>query len=92
LTESIVSTKLILLPTANGLFPFGVEDGKGEDDLVEAAEPACRFGGAMLRIRRSIRHDPIASAVYRQNIGTIEVNDNRRETGAKETKALPMKE
>ena len=92
MTESIVNTKLTLLPTLNDLYPFIIGDGRGEDDLVEVPEPGCRLGGATLRIRRSIRHDPMASAVYRQNMGTIEVDDNRREIGARETSALPMKE
>ena len=92
MTESIVNTKFILLPTLNDLLPFSPGDGRGEDDLVEAPEPGCRLGGVTLRIRRSIRHDPIASAVYRQNMGTVEVDDNRRETGDKETRALPINE
>jgi hypothetical protein len=34
----------------------------------------------------------MASAVYRQNIGTVEVEESRRERGARDIKALPMKE
>jgi len=66
----------------------------GDDGRVDAADPlALRLGGMMtLTTLRSTRHEPIASAVYLQKIGTVDVEGNLRESGAREIKALPMKE
>lgn len=41
---------------------------------------------------KSMRQEPIASAVYRQNIGAVQVEDIWRKSGARETKAFPMNE
>lgn len=87
LTESTVKKNEILLPV-------GKVPGMGDDGLVDAADPlALRFGGnTTLTTFRSTRQDPMASAVYRQKIGMVEVDDNRRDKGARETRALPIKE
>lgn len=84
LTVSTVRKKFNLLPG-------GKAPGIGEADPLE-----CPFDGLEGRTTLtnfiSTRQEPIASAVYRQNIGTVEVQDNLRETGANEIRALPMKE
>jgi hypothetical protein len=86
LTESTVKKNINLLP--DRMVP-----GTGEADRVEGVEPfRCFTDGTTLDILMSIRHEPMASAVYRQNIGTVEVEDKRRASGASENKALPMKE
>lgn len=75
------------------LLPDRIVPGTGEADRVEGAEPfRCFMDGTTLDIFMSIRHEPIASAVYRQNIGTVEFEDSRRPSGASDIKALPMKE
>jgi hypothetical protein len=67
--------------------------GTGEADRVGGVEPFRYFAdGTTLVILMSIRHEPIASAVYRQNIGTVEFEDSRRARGVSDIKALPMKE
>lgn len=86
LTESTVREKLTLLPG-------GIVPGTGEDERVEADEPlACLEDNTTFKILMSTRHDPIASAVYRQNIGTVEVDESRRERVARDIKAFPMNE
>jgi hypothetical protein len=86
LTESTVRKKLNLLPD-------GIEPGIGEDGRVEAADLlACFSDKTTLTILMSIRHEPIASAVYLQKIGTVEVDESRRESGASDINELPMKE
>jgi hypothetical protein len=40
----------------------------------------------------SMRHEPMASAVYLQNTGAVQVEDKRRQRGARETRAFPMNE
>lgn len=65
--------------------------GTGEEARVETAEP-CLLEGITLTILISTRHEPIASAVYLQNMGTVDVDDSLRESGASDIRALPMKE
>jgi hypothetical protein len=86
LTELIVRKKLSLLP--NGITPGAREEGR-----VEAVDSVvCPVDTATLMILISIRHEPMASAVYLQNIGTVDVDENLRERGANEINALPMNE
>ena len=67
--------------------------GAGDEDRVDTLDPLVRrVGGVTLTILMSTRHEPIASAVYRQNIGTVEDDDIRRARGVKEIRALPMNE
>lgn len=70
-----------------------IAPGAGEEARVDAAEPFKYLAGmATLTILMSTRHDPIASAVYRQKIGTVDEEERRRESGARDRSALPMKE
>lgn len=67
--------------------------GTGEDDRVDVAEPFVYLGDSTtFTTLMSTRHEPIASAVYLQNIGTVEVDGSRRERGAREIRALPINE
>jgi len=84
LIESTVREKLILLPG-------GIAHGAGDPGRVDTGVlcfDACRT----LEILMSTRQEPIASAVYRQNIGTTDVEDSRRDRGARDRRALPMNE
>jgi hypothetical protein len=86
LTESTVRKKVILLPG-------GTVPGTGEVDRVEGLDSFAYFAGRVTLITRmSIRQDPMASAVYRQNIGTVDVEESRRERGARDISAFPMNE
>lgn len=84
LIESTVRKKLILLPGV-------MADRAGDVGWVDAGAP-CFDACKTLEILISTRHDPIASAVYRQNIGTTDVDDIRRDRGASDKRALPMNE
>jgi hypothetical protein len=86
LTESTVKKKLSLLPD-------GIDPGIGEEERVDAADLlVCLSDNITLIILMSTRHEPMASAVYRQNIGTVEVDESRRDSGASDSNELPMKE
>ena len=75
------------------LLPGGTVPGEGEDARVELAEElACLGDNTTFAIFNSTLHEPIASAVYRQKIGTMDVEESRRARGANETKALPINE
>lgn len=54
--------------------------------------PSDLEGWVMLATLMSIRQEPIASAVYRQKMGAVQVDEKRRDNGASETIAFPMKE
>ena len=82
----MVRKKLILLPG-------GTEPGAGEPDRVEGEEPFRYLDGTTtFMILMSMRQDPMASAVYRQKIGTVLVDDSLRDSGASEMRAFPMNE
>ena len=82
----MLTTKLTLHP--GWRFPL-----IGDDARVEAADPLPRFGGMVTTPTLiSTRQDPIASEVYRQKIGTVEVADNRLDNGAREMRAFPINE
>ena len=84
-----MTEKLNLLP--GGI--RGTVPGAGEDDRVEAADPFRNLGGkTTLRTFMSMRHDPMASAVYRQKIGTVDEEGSRRDRETREMSALPMNE
>jgi hypothetical protein len=86
LTESTVRKKL-------SLQPVGTAPGTGEDERVEVVEFGVCLGVIVtLTILMSTRQDPIASAVYRQKIGTTEAEESRRDKGASEIRAFPTKE
>ena len=85
LTESTVRKKLSLLPA-------GTPPGTGEEERVEVVEFGCLGVIITLTILMSTRQEPIASAVYRQNMGTTEVEESRRDRGASEIRAFPTKE
>ena len=86
MTESTLRTKLNLLPG-------GTVPGTGDEDRVEVLEELACLGDKMtLAILISMRHEPIASAVYRQKIGMTDEDDRRRDRGASGTSALPMNE
>ena len=75
------------------LLPGGTVTGTGEDARVEVLEAfGCFDGTTTLAIFTSMRHEPMASAVYLQKIGTMEEHVNRRDNGASDRSALPMKE
>lgn len=75
------------------MVPGGTVPGAGEDDRVDVAELLVRLEeNTTFTIFISTRHEPIASAVYLQNMGTTEVDESRRDSGAIEIMALPMKE
>ena len=75
------------------LLPGGTVPGDGEDARDDGNDPLRYLEDrTTLTILMSTRHEPIASAVYRQKIGTVEVEDNRRDKVASEIKAFPMKE
>ena len=87
LTESTVRKKLSLLPEG-----IKVTVGAGDEARVEVLEPPTRLPAwVTLTILMSTRHDPIASAVYRQNMGIVDDEDNLRDSGANDTSALPTK-
>jgi hypothetical protein len=86
LTVSIVKKNPSLLPAEAAL-------GIGDDDLVEETDPPpLRGGSSIFTILMSTRHDPIASEVYLQNIGTTDVEQSRLYIEESEIIALPMKE
>lgn len=65
----------------------------GEDALVETLDPLRLLGGGVtLAILISTLQEPMASAVYRQKMGTVEVDESRLERGASDTRAFPIKE
>lgn len=67
--------------------------GTGEDDRLWTADPPGDLtGGSTFCTLMSTLHDPIASAVYRQKIGSVAVVDSFLERQASETRAFPMKE
>lgn len=73
--------------------PGGIDPGAGEDDLVEEAEPLAYLeDNVMLTTFTSTRQEPMASAVYLQKIGTVDVLDNFLYKGARDMRAFPMKE
>lgn len=75
------------------LLPLGNALGIGEDERVDGPEPLrCLDDNATLTTFMSMRQDPIASAVYLQKIGAVHVEDIRRDNGAKDTSAFPIKE
>jgi hypothetical protein len=84
LIESMVRKKVILLPD-------GMAHGAGDAGRVDTGVP-CFDACNTLEILMSTRHEPIASAVYRQNIGTTDVEDSLRDSGASDKRALPMNE
>lgn len=75
------------------LLPDGIDPGIGEEDRVDAVDLlVCLSDSITLTILMSTRHEPMASAVYRQNIGTVEVEESRRDNGASDINELPMNE
>ena len=67
--------------------------GTGEEERVEVVEFGVCLGiTTMLTILMSIRQEPIASEVYRQKMGTTEVEGSRRDRVASESRAFPTKE
>lgn len=73
--------------------PAGLAPGRGDDDRVEGAEPLGELpAGRGMATFISIRHEPMASAVYRQKMGNVDVDETFRPSGASDTSALPMKE
>jgi hypothetical protein len=65
----------------------------GDEALVEADDAIAYFaGGITLTSLISTRHDPIASAVYLQKMGTVDTDESFLESGASEISALPMNE
>ena len=93
--KSCVDSPLTLstVRVKESLLPLGIACGMGDDARVEAADPVdFRGGTSTFTTLISIRHEPIASAVYLQKIGAIHVDDILRESGARDTSALPMKE
>ncbi len=75
------------------LLPGGTVPGTGEDDRVEVLDALAWRGERMtFEILISMRHEPIASEVYLQKIGTMEVDDRRRDRGARDISELPMNE
>jgi hypothetical protein len=85
-TWSTLTTKLTLLPGCKAV-PIG------EDALVEVVDPLDFLTGTVtFATLTSTRHDPIASEVYRQNMGTVEVAESLLESGANEINAFPIKE
>lgn len=86
LTESMVMKNINLLPGRT-------VPGTGDDDRVDEVELfRCLAESTTLTIFMSTRQEPIASDVYRQKIGTVEVEDSRRARGARDIKAFPIKE
>jgi len=86
LTESMVKKKLSLLPE-------GIAPGMGEEGRVDGVDLLeCLSDNITLTILMSTRHEPMASAVYRQNIGTVEVDESRRDSGASDINEFPTKE
>jgi hypothetical protein len=82
------------METVNRSFdPEGSALGIGEDERLVEVEPPNDFNGwVTVATLISIRHDPIASAVYRQKIGAVLVDEKRRDKGARETIAFPINE
>ena len=75
------------------LLPLGIAEGIGDEALIGGPEPLTSLDGVTtFTTFSSMRHDPIASAVYLQKIGAIQVDDIRRDRGAKETIAFPINE
>ena len=74
------------------LLPVGIALGIGEEARVDGPDPLSLVGRVVFMTFNSIRQEPIASAVYLQKIGAIQVDDILRDKGARETKAFPMKE
>lgn len=86
MTESTVKKKLSLVP--GGIVPeIGEEARVDADDALAYLEDSIALTSLI-----STRQEPIASAVYLQKIATVEEDDNRRDSGASEIRALPMKE
>lgn len=75
------------------LVPGGTCPGTGEEERVEEDDPFKYLAErTTFTTLMSTRHEPMASAVYRQKIGTVDVDDNLRESGASEIRAFPIKE
>lgn len=85
LTWSMVKKKLNLLPGGTVL-------GAGDDARVDGDELRYLGDKTTLTTLMSTRQEPMASEVYRQNMGTVEFDDSRRESVASEIKAFPMNE
>ena len=67
--------------------------GTGDVARVEVAEALAYLGDrTTFEILISMRHEPIASAVYLQNMGTTEEDDSLLDRDAKESNAFPMNE
>lgn len=78
-------TKVTLLPETRA-------SGSGDEGLAEVTDPvAWRVGGVTVVMRISMRQDPMASAVYREKIGTTKVDGSRRHSGARDMRAFPIK-
>jgi len=72
------------------LLPEGIAPGMGEEGRVDGVDLLeCLSDNITLTILMSTRHEPMASAVYRQNIGTVE---SRRDSGASDINEFPTKE
>lgn len=84
-TESTIRAKESLLPTGNALGSCG-------EGLGDAAPFVYLVGKTTLTTFTSIRHEPMASAVYLQKIGATQVDDMPRDSGANDMVALPIKE
>jgi hypothetical protein len=90
LTESMARLKLSLLPG-------GSITGAGEDERVPARVDGVdpfRYLGETTTFTTliSTRHEPIASAVYRQKMGTVLLELSLLESGARLTRAFPINE
>lgn len=73
--------------------PGGMVPGTGEEARVDADDALAYLDASIaLTSLISMRHEPIASAVYLQKMGTVDDDDSRRERGAREIRALPIKE
>ena len=88
MTVSTVNAKLSLLPEGS---VCGSDTGARPGD---AAPLVCEYfvGNTTFDTRISIRHDPIASDVYRQRIGAVQEEDSFRDKGPREMRALPINE
>ena len=75
------------------MLPGGTIDGAGDDDRVGGDEKfAYLEDRTTLTTLMSIRQEPIASAVYLQKIGAVDMEDIFRDRVASERSALPIKE